>query len=120
MLLVRQAAMTTLTVERLQMTIVSGGDADPELLIRLANTQTRSLQELGLGLKRGRGAAPSGSTELADYLSALHQDDVEVEEVVETDVENTKTGGLESGAVTEHAAPATDIEVAELVDGSAP
>jgi hypothetical protein len=60
MLLVRQAAMTSLVVERLQASLVSGGDADPELLIRLANTQTRSLQELGLGLKRGRGGRSIG------------------------------------------------------------
>jgi hypothetical protein len=48
MLLVRQAAMTSLQVEQLQARIVSGGDVDPELLIRLTNSQTRTLQELNL------------------------------------------------------------------------
>jgi hypothetical protein len=72
MLLVRQAAMTSLQVERLQASIVSGGDVDPEMIIRLANTQTRSLQELGLGLKRGKGAvAPSGQSTLANYMASI-------------------------------------------------
>jgi hypothetical protein len=115
MLLVRQAAMTSLTVEKLQAQIVSGGDADPELLIRLANTQTRSLQELGLGLKRGRGAAtPSGSTALADYLARLNQ---EADEEVDVESPGDETGGLQSAPATEHAAGLEDIApLAEALD----
>jgi hypothetical protein len=112
LLLIRQAAMVGLTVERLQAVIVSGGDADPELLIRLANTQTRSLQELGLGLKRGRGAAPSGSTALADYIAGLNQEADEVEPV-----EIIKTGGLSMAPDPEHAADAEDIAAVAAVDG---
>jgi hypothetical protein len=113
MLLVKQAAMVTLRVEKLQAEIVSGGDADPELIIRLSNTQTRSLQELGLGLKRGRGAAPSGSNDLASYLSQIADDDAETEvEPVEVETVIIKSHPPES-------APATE-DVAEAVDGAAP
>jgi hypothetical protein len=112
MLLVRQAAMVGLTVERMQMTIVSGGAADPELIIRLANTQTRSLQELGLGLKRGRGAAPSGSSALEAYLSTLANAETDVDSGIIND------GGLSLAPGTEHAAGAEDIAIAETVDGA--
>ena len=125
MLLVRQAAMTSLQVEKLQLRSSAGETRTLSCSSGWRTPRRGRSRNSGSASKRGRGAAaPSGPGELQRYLATLNADqddetDAEVE-FAEVADENTKSRPLESSAESEHVAPAEDIAVnSDTVDGGA-
>jgi hypothetical protein len=63
-----QAATMTIQLEALQGQVVAGGAVDPELIIRTANAQLRTLEALGL---RKGSKPPDGASALHTYLASI-------------------------------------------------
>jgi hypothetical protein len=74
-LIVRQAAVLSIQIERLQSQIVAGADVDAEQLVRLSNVQARLLASLGT--QKGRPA--EGASALHAYLAEIADRDAEAE-----------------------------------------